>query len=180
MLAIQGSRLRANAKQSGGSVNVEAQEEGGGDFTISDSVADGGFTTPGIISKGFEPWGGTGATSSSNFYLGTYDGAQQSTDDYILGMFFHTESLSEEEMWLLRQEIEIARDIPVVPKLAGSPVLDHIWSAKKRFSVGSLTGQTSGDWVSTGAVGGKSLAIGGSGSDADLEIIEALPTFGAR
>jgi len=129
--------------------------------------------TPGSALK----WGTNGEAANAFLDVGAsgpggpVQGPLQGT---IIGIYMHTEYLSREERMLLRQEIELARDIPEIPKLGG-PTLDHIWSMKQ-LSVPGVDPPTT--IVSRGAIGGKSFSINGTASS--LEIIDFAADFGSR
>jgi hypothetical protein len=122
-----------------------------------------------------------GTVSSSNLFLmrhsgntGMYNGRQSSR--YLIGMAWHEDPLSEEEHFLLRQEVELARDIPEVPAINGAPVLDYIWSVKRHMAVG--TGNAPATWNSDGASPSKSFSLQGSASD--LEVLQLGADFTSR
>jgi len=123
------------------------------------------------IAGGWESTGpGTGP-----FKLGVDVGLGAPTEDYIIGMFLHLSALTDEEMFILRKNIELARTMTDVDTIGGGVVaLDHIWDVAGAAMVAG-TGTAAATWVSTGAVGGISLGLTGA-----LDVVEVEAGFGVR
>lgn len=120
-------------------------------------------------------WSSSGMDSAKSLYLGRgtptdpfyNNGALR---DWIVAFFYHTEPMTEEEIFVLRQNIEIAHDIPLIDYIGGGVVPDHIWSARYL-----ALGAAPSTWESLGATGGKDFNLVGS-----LDIVPANPVFTSR
>jgi len=72
----------------------------------------------------------------------------------FLGMFFHLDAMSLEEMIAMFMNVQRFRGIPDTDYTGFGVVPDHIWDVKRHMAVGS-NGIAS--WVSDGAVGGETF-----------------------
>jgi len=115
-----------------------------------------------------------GNPSSQDLFLGRGTPADSygSTFDWIVGFFYHTEAMTQDELFLLRQDVEILKDLPTTSKLGGT-VPDHVWSVKQAMDVG--TSSAPATWTSVGAVGGINFSLSGS-----LDVVDIGTNFGVR
>lgn len=109
------------------------------------------------------------------FRLGTDSAStSESSADYMIGMFLHLGTLTEEEMFLLCRSIERAHAISDVDDIGGGVVaLDHIWDVKADMTLGS--GAAPATWTSTGATGGIILNLNGA-----LDVVEVVASLNIR
>jgi hypothetical protein len=120
------------------------------------------------------PIWGAGNLSSESLYLGrgTPSDAFGASFDWIVGFFYHHEAMTQEELFLLRQDAEIARDLPIISRVGGT-VPDHVWSVKKAMGIG--VGTAPPTWTSIGATGGFIFSLTGA-----LDVVDIGTTFGVR
>jgi len=96
------------------------------------------------------------------------------TSDWLVGMAWHEDPMTEEEIFMWRQQIEMSKDIPLVPTLPGLTALDYVWSVKAKN--GLFSGTT---WSSDGASSPKTFSAAGVIGDY-TEIIRTESTFRSR
>lgn len=119
------------------------------------------------------PHGGT--TVGTIFHLGRDFAGTFDTKDWFMGVFAHNGLLTAEQMFILRQEIELARDIPTVGTIPGGiPPLNRVWSVKRQMTVGVGTSPVS--WLSDGVVSGDAFTLTG----APLDVVEVATNVGPR
>lgn len=84
---------------------------------------------------------------------------------HIIGLFFHLDAMTFDEVLAMQWNIQQAKDIPDVDYTGLGTVPDHIWSVKRAMVPGT-NGVT--NWVSDGATGGITLAR----TDSTLTVLE--------
>jgi len=121
-----------------------------------------------------EPIWSAGNPSAENLYLGrgTPTDGYGSTFDWIVGFFYHTDAMTQDELFTLRQDIEILKDLPTSSPLGGI-VPAHVWSVKQAMDVG--VGSAPSTWISLGAIGGLAFSLTGA-----LDVVDIGTAFGVR
>ena len=109
------------------------------------------------------------------FKLGVDIAGSFPTSDYIIGLFLHSAVLTDEQMFLLRKNVEATRSMTDVDNIGGGVVaLDHFWDVRGAGMTPG-TGTAAATWTSVGAVGGIILDLTGA-----LDVVEVEAGFNIR